>query len=63
MQACGVTYPIASPNKNGYDNPSVYCDDLIGMFNHIQSVLARHVFISKPDGERAKISDAIAGPH
>jgi hypothetical protein len=29
----------------------------------MQSVLGRHVFISKPDGERVKISDAIASPH
>jgi uncharacterized protein len=64
MQACGGGYlPHRFSKKNGYDNPSVYCDDLIAMFNHMQSVLGWHVFISKPDGERVKISDAIASPH
>jgi hypothetical protein len=29
----------------------------------MQSVLSRHVFISKPGGERVNISEAIADPH
>ena len=64
MLACGGGYlPHRFSNQNGYDNPSVYCDDLIAMFNHMQSVLGRHVFISKPGGERVKISEVIANPH
>jgi uncharacterized protein len=64
MQACGGGYlPHRFSKQNGYDNPSVYCDDLIAVFNHMQSILSRHVFISKSSGERVKISEVIANPH
>jgi uncharacterized protein len=64
MQACGGGYlPHRFSKQNGYANPSVYCDDLIAIFNYMQSVLSRHVFISKPGGERVNISDTIADPH
>ena len=44
----GAVRRDAADTRRVLPDPSVYCDDLIGMFNHIQSVLGRHVFISKP---------------
>jgi|SRR5579871_531387 len=53
MNACGGGYlPHRFSKTNGYDNPSVYCDDLYAMFEHIQSTLAAHVYVKKADGER-----------
>jgi uncharacterized protein len=61
MNACGGGYlPHRFSSKNGYDNPSVYCDDLYAMFESMQSVLAEHLYISKPGGERLNVQDAIA---
>ena len=61
MNACGGGYlPHRFSRKNGYDNPSVYCDDLYAMFENMQSVLERHLYISKPDGERLSVRDALA---
>ena len=53
MNACGGGYlPHRFSKTNGYDNPSVYCDDLYSMFENMQSVLASHLYVSKPGGER-----------
>jgi len=61
MNACGGGYlPHRFSRKNGYDNPSVYCDDLYAMFENMQSVLAGHLYVSKPDGERVGLRDALA---
>jgi uncharacterized protein len=61
MNACGGGYlPHRFSKKNGYDNPSVYCDDLYATFEHIQSVLASHVYLSKPGGQRVQLSDELA---
>jgi uncharacterized protein len=61
MNACGGGYlPHRFSKKNGYDNPSVYCGDLYGMFEHAQSVLERHLYVSKPGGERVSLRDALA---
>lgn len=60
MNACGGGYlPHRFSGKNGYDNPSVYCDDLYAMFENMQSVLAEHLYVSKPDGKRLTVRDAM----
>jgi uncharacterized protein len=62
MNACGGGYlPHRFSKSNGYDNPSVYCDDLYSMFENMQAVLAGHLYVSKPDGERVDVRDALAG--
>jgi uncharacterized protein len=62
MNACGGGYlPHRFSKANGYDNPSVYCDDLFAMFEHMQSVLADHLYVEKAGGERVAIRDALAG--
>ena len=62
MNACGGGYlPHRFSKKNGYDNPSVYCDDLYAMFENMQSVLEGHLYVSKPGGERLGVRDALAG--
>jgi uncharacterized protein len=59
--ACGGGYlPHRFSKENGYDNPSVYCDDLYATFEHIRSVLESHVYIVSPGGERRKVSDELA---
>jgi uncharacterized protein len=61
MSACGGGYlPHRFSKKNGYDNPSAYCDDLYSMFENMQSVLESHLYVSKPGGERLKVRDALA---
>ena len=61
MNACGGGYlPHRFSRKNGYDNPSVYCDDLYSMFENMQSVLGDHLYVSKPGGERLEMRDALA---
>jgi uncharacterized protein len=60
MNACGGGYlPHRFSRKNGYDNPSVYCDDLYAMFENMQSVLEGHLYVSKPGGERVGVRDAL----
>jgi uncharacterized protein len=62
MNACGGGYlPHRFSRKNGYDNPSVYCDDLYSMFENMQSVLEGHLYVSTPDGERISVRDALPG--
>ena len=61
MNACGGGYlPHRFSKHNGYDNPSAYCDDLYVMFENMQSVLERHLYVSKPGGERLSVRDALA---
>jgi uncharacterized protein len=62
MNACGGGYlPHRFSKENGYDNPSVYCDDLYSMFENMQSVLESHLYVSKPDGGRVNVRDTPAG--
>jgi uncharacterized protein len=62
MNACGGGYlPHRFSRNNGYDNPSVYCDDLYSMFEDMQSVLESHLYVCKPGGERLNVRDAAAG--
>jgi uncharacterized protein len=59
MNACGGGYlPHRFSKQNNYDNPSVYCDDLYSMLENMQSVLERHLYVSKPGGERVNVRDA-----
>jgi uncharacterized protein len=61
MNACGGGYlPHRFSRTNGYDNPSVYCDDLYAMFENMQAVLEGHLYVSKPGGERLNVRDAMA---
>ena len=61
MNACGGGYlPHRFSRKNGFDNPSVYCDDLYAMFENMETVLAEHLYVTKPDGERLKVRDVLA---
>jgi uncharacterized protein len=61
MNACGGGYlPHRFSRTNGYDNPSVYCDDLYAMFETMQSVLESHLYVSKAGGERLTMRDALA---
>lgn len=57
----GGYLPHRFSKKNGYDNPSVYCDDLYSMFENMQSVLESHLYVSKPDGVRVNVRDTLAG--
>jgi uncharacterized protein len=60
MNACGGGYlPHRFSRKNGYDNPSVYCDDLYAMFENMQSVLEQQLYVSKPGGERLSLQEAL----
>jgi uncharacterized protein len=62
MNACGGGYlPHRYSQKNGYDNPSVYCDDLYSMFENMESVLATHIYVSKPGGERVILREILPG--
>ena len=56
MNACDGGYlPHRFSQKNGYDNPSVYCDHLYAMFENMQSVPEGHLYVSKPGGERKSV--------
>jgi len=63
MNACGGGYlPHRFSKENGYDNPSVYCDDLYAMFENMQSVLEGHLYVSRPGGERINVREASHAP-
>jgi uncharacterized protein len=58
MNACGGGYlPHRFSKQNGYDNPSVYCGDLYSMFENMQSILASHLYVRAPGGERVQLQD------
>lgn len=62
MNACGGGYlPHRFSKANGYDNPSVYCDDLYAMFENMRNVLEQHLYVKKPGGERVAMRDALTG--
>jgi uncharacterized protein len=61
MNACGGGYlPHRFSRTNGYDNPSVYCDDLYAMFQTMQAVLENQLYVRRPDGQRLSMRDALA---
>jgi uncharacterized protein len=58
MNVCGGGYlPHRFSKSNGYDNPSTYCDDLYAMYENMDEVLQRHLYVSKPDGQRVGIAE------
>jgi uncharacterized protein len=62
MAACGGGYlPHRYAKENGYDNPSVYCDDLYSVFEHMQRTIQKYVYITKPDGEYMNVTEAMTG--
>ena len=59
--ACGGSYlPHRFSKANGYDNPSVYCEDLYSTFSYIQSKLAREVYVATPAGDKIEIGQALS---
>jgi uncharacterized protein len=61
MHACGGGYlPHRFSKDNGYDNPSVYCDDLYATFEHVQTTLEGLVYVAKPGAERVRLSEELA---
>jgi uncharacterized protein len=61
MNACGGGYlPHRFSRENGYDNPSVYCDDLYATYEHIQSVLENHLYVTRPGRQPLRISEELA---
>jgi uncharacterized protein len=60
MHVCGGGYlPHRFSKANGYDNPSVYCDDLYAMFENVWNVLGQHLYVTTPDGERVAVRNAL----
>jgi len=60
MNACGGGYlPHRFSKKNGYDNPSVYCDDLYATYQHIQSALEKNLYIIRPDREPLSLNEEL----
>ena len=58
MNVCGGGYlPHRFSKSNGYDNPSTYCDDLYAMYENMDEVLQRHLYVTKPDGQRVGIAE------
>jgi uncharacterized protein len=59
-ESCGGGYlPHRFSKRNGFDNPSVYCDDLYAIFSHMQAVLSKQVYVSKPSGDKIAITEAV----
>lgn len=60
MNACGGGYlPHRFSKVNGYDNPSVYCNDLYAMYENMQTVLEGHLYVKKPGGDRIAMREAL----
>ncbi len=63
MAGCGGGYlPHRYSKENGYSNPSVYCDDLYATFEHMQGAIEKHLYISKSNGERVNVREAMTSP-
>jgi len=61
VEPCGGGYlPHRYSKKNGYNNPSAFCDDLFAIFTHMQSALEKHVYIKRSSGDKIGIGEAIA---
>jgi uncharacterized protein len=64
VEACGGGYlPHRFSKQNGFNNPSVYCDDLYATLSYVQSVLEKHVYVSKPSGDKISIGEAVTLAH
>ena len=63
MHVCGGGYlPHRFSKANGYDNPSVYCNDLYAMFENVWDVLGQHLYVTTPDGGRVAVRSALTVP-
>jgi len=61
IETCGGGYlPHRFSNQNGFDNPSVYCEDLYDTLSYIQAVVEKHIYIAKSSGEKIGIGEAVA---
>jgi uncharacterized protein len=60
MMQCGGGYlPHRFSEQNGYDNPSVYCDDLYSLFEYMQNKIQQHLYLKTQSGECVNVTDAI----
>jgi len=60
VQACGGGFlPHRFSKERGYDNPSVYCDDLKLIFDHIWQTISPEVTISSKANSKTIILDQI----
>ena len=56
VQACGGGFlPHRYSAERGYDNPSVYCQDIKGLLHHIWDRIAPEVTIQSQDGSRKRL--------
>ncbi len=59
-QACGGGYlPHRWSPESGYDNPSVYCEDLMELFNHVWDRIGDDIVFVDEDGTRTSLDTAI----
>jgi uncharacterized protein len=60
IETCGGGYlPHRFSKKNGFDNPSVYCDDLYAVLSYVLSMVGKQVYVNKPSGDKISILEAI----
>ncbi len=60
VQACGGGFlPHRYSDENGYNNPSVYCEDIKGLLHHIWDRIAPEVTVQSQDGtQQSRLSSA-----
>jgi uncharacterized protein len=60
IESCGGGYlPHRYSKKNGFDNPSVYCDDLYATLSYVLSVVEKQVYVNKLCGDKVSILEAV----
>lgn len=60
-RACGGGYlPHRWSPESGYDNPSVYCEDLMELFNHVWDRVADDIMFVDEDGSRTSLDTALS---
>jgi hypothetical protein len=60
--AAAVTFRIAFPDRTSTTILGLV-RRLYALFENMQSVLKRHFYVSKQDGERLNLRDALASAH
>ena len=59
-RACGGGYlPHRWSPGSGYDNPSVYCEDLMELFDHVWDRIADDIVFVNENGSRTSLATAI----
>jgi uncharacterized protein len=62
MNACGGGYlPHRFSKENGYDNPSMYCNDFFSMLKNVQSVLESFFMSVSQALNRVTLTGALSG--